>query len=505
MQSLAPADVTDVATQLRHDRTRWWQLFVAMLVLTLVTGAIANGTAPGAFSLAFLVLVLSCIAAVLRPAIGVYVIVTLSLIGDAATTPWWPFTKNMSSEESLFYVADGVSITPLEVVLGVTYASVVLRAIAVPGWTFVRGRLLTPLLLFGAMLLFGFGKGYLTGHDRTVALFEIRPLLYIPLLYILMTNVFTSQRQYRLAFILAMVAVGVQSVFALSYWQSLPAVERELLESLSEHTASLTMNLLFVFLLGLVVFKGARWKRWALVPLIVPVVWAYILSQRRAGMVALFVGFVVMFAVLLVRDRRLFWRVAPPTALCTALLIAVTWNASGALGLPATAVKTVLFPGQLDEADMRSNLYRELEAFNLWFTIRQSPITGFGFGQPFLIIRPMPSITFFEYWQFLPHNSVLWIWIKTGYLGFVSMLYLFARTIQRGARAAQRTSTRDDTALVTAALAFTVMFLVFAYVDIAWDIRPAIMLALCFALCADFQELGETADDRAVPRVDLLR
>ena len=28
------------------------------------------------------------------------------------------------------------------------------------------------------------------------------------------------------------------------------------------------------------------------------------------------------------------------------------------------------------------------------------------------------------------------------------------------------------------------MFMVFAYVDIAWDIRPAVMLALCAAFCA---------------------
>ena len=264
----------------------------------------------------------------------------------------------------------------------------------------------------------------------------------------------------------------------------------------------MTLDIVFVFVLGLIVFRGSRWKKWALVPLLVPMIISFVLSQRRAGMVALFAGIVVMFAVLFMRDRRRFWHIAPVFTFVALLLVIGTWGASGGLGLPANAVKTVLFPGQLQDADQSSNLYRELEAYNLWFTIRESPLTGFGFGQPFIVVRPMPDISFFEYWQYLPHNSVLWVWIKTGFLGFVSMLFLFARGIQRGAQTAMRTAKRDDLAMVVAGTAYLVMFLVFAYVDIGWSIRPAVMLALCFALCADF---GELEDPVVAPDQRLLR
>jgi O-antigen ligase len=97
----------------------------------------------------------------------------------------------------------------------------------------------------------------------------------------------------------------------------------------------------------------------------------------------------------------------------------------------------------------------------------------------------MPDISFFEFWQFLPHNAFLWVWVKTGFFGFVSMLYLFGRTISRGARTALRVRSADDAAMVTACLAYAVMFLVFAYVDIAWGVRPAVFLAVCLAICAD--------------------
>jgi hypothetical protein len=35
------------------------------------------------------------------------------------------------------------------------------------------------------------------------------------------------------------------------------------------------------------------------------------------------------------------------------------------------------------------------------------------------------------------------------------------------------------------------MFLTFAYVDIAFSIRPVVVLALSFALCADFEPSAE--------------
>ena len=42
------------------------------------------------------------------------------------------------------------------------------------------------------------------------------------------------------------------------------------------------------------------------------------------------------------------------------------------------------------------------------------------------------------------------------------------------------------------------MYLVFAYVDIAWDVRSTVFLALAFALCADFRHALDT-DVAAAP------
>ena len=81
----------------------------------------------------------------------------------------------------------------------------------------------------------------------------------------------------------------------------------------------------------------------------------------------------------------------------------------------------------------------------------------------------MPDISFFEFWEYIPHNYVLWIWLKLGFLGFAAMLFMFGRAVQLGARSIALVRTNDHVAFVAVGLTYVVMFLVFAYVDIAWD------------------------------------
>ena len=146
----------------------------------------------------------------------------------------------------------------------------------------------------------------------------------------------------------------------------------------------------------------------------------------------------------------------------------------------------MLFPEELAEAERNSDIYREIEAFDLWYTIRNNPIQGVGFGQKFLQPSPLPDLSFFEFWAYIPHNSVLWIWLKLGFLGFASMLFLFARAVQLGARSAMSVRKADHVAMVVGGVGYVVMFLVFAYVDIAWGVRSTVYLGIGFAMCADF-------------------
>lgn len=485
--AVAVARERTVHAQIVKDRHRWWGVFTIMIGFALLTGLIASRTAPQPFSIAFVVLAFACAAAFLRPTIGVYLIVFLTLIGDIATTPWWPFTKNMSSRESIFYVADSISINPLEVLLGVTTLAWLSRRLEDPVWRFKRGVLFWPVVTFGGFVFLGLARGISSGGDRNIALFEARPLVYLPLVYILVTNLLTTRAQYRRLVVMALVAVSIQSIFSLLYYRGLDRYAQENLESLSEHSATIHMNAMFVFLLAVYLFKCSASLRWLATICVIPVFYAFALSQRRAAMVALFIGIVVLCVVLFFRRRRAFWFFVPTMIVLGAGYVVATWNAGGAVGLPAQAVKTVLFPDQLGADDASSDLYRQIEAFNLWFTIQQNKLAGVGFGQKFLQPLTLPDISFFEFWEYLPHNAVLWIWLKTGFFGFVSMLFLFARAVQHGARSVLSVRLPEHAAVVSVGLSYVLMFLVFAYVDIAWDVRSTVFLAVSFALCGDFR------------------
>jgi O-antigen ligase len=224
-------------------------------------------------------------------------------------------------------------------------------------------------------------------------------------------------------------------------------------------------------------------------------VYAFLLSQRRAAMVALFAGGAILLMVLFHRRRAKFWSIAPIVVIITIGYLGATWNADGAIGLPASAVKSVFFSSQLDAADQQSNLYRDLEKINVWYTIRSSPILGIGFGQPFTIIAPMPSISSFVFWQYLPHNSMLWLWIKTGIFGFVTVMFTFGRSILMGGRSVLRAQTPSDVAVVLVGVGYVIMFTIFAYVDIAFTARPAVFLALSLAICGDFERAQPSAED----------
>ena len=135
--------------------------------------------------------------------------------------------------------------------------------------------------------------------------------------YILVTNLLSTRRQYIRLLMLAMVAVSIQSIFSLVYYLGIPAQERATLESLSEHSATIPMNALFVLLISALVLKCSRWIRWTSFLLSLPVVFAYLVSQRRAAMVALAVGVIIILAVQFQRRRRAFWFTAPTLTVLT--------------------------------------------------------------------------------------------------------------------------------------------------------------------------------------------
>jgi O-antigen ligase len=480
----------------RRERHAWWLGYLLCLALTGVVAAIAVATAPKPMSLAVLVLVLGGVVVVARPVFGVYLTVFLAILGDGITSAWYPFTKGFSSPESILFVSRSLIGSPLELYLVLLFMGWLLTRVAERRWDVVRGRFFWPLVAFAALLLIGFGRGIASGGNKNVALWEIRPILYLPLLYFLCTNLLRTKDRYERVYWAIIGATAINSVIALFFRSSRTQAQLSNMESLVQHGATLPMNALFVYVAGTWIFRSAsRGKKVLLHGLAVPIVIAYLYSQRRAAIIALIAAVLLLFVVLFRTNRKLFFRLAPTVLVLGTLYTAAYWNSSGSLAFPAQAVKSVVAPDQLSARDQSSDFYRVVETIDIQYTIRTSPLMGIGFGQKFYRPFPLPQISSFLLADYITHNSILWIWMKSGVFGFLAMLYLFAIAMRAGARSMLATKDRDEAAMTLTSVGFVLMYAVFSYVDISWDAKSMVFLAAALAQIASVDRSRPTTTE----------
>ena len=486
-----PLRVDSVSAQERANRRDSMWAYLAVVGAGLVIGLAGFGPFGDLFSLAFALLVCVAAAIVVRPILGVYLTVFFSMLGDQVTMVGYPFNANFSSPESMLFVANRLTFSPVELCLFLTAASWLVRVAAARRWHLFGRPLLWPMLAFGAFAIGGFVYGvFLMGGDRNVAIWEIRPVLYLVATYVLASALLTRAEHYVWLAWTVVFAISVQNLLSLRFYYALSGAGREGLESLTEHPTSLMYAWIILLAGGVWALRGCSgWARFFLLLAAGLSGWVFVLSERRAAVVALAAGFVVFATMLFFRNRRAFLFLVPVVVLLTATYSAAFWNSTGGVGFGARAVKTVFASDDVSARDSSSDAYRVSENFDLVNTIRYERLTGVGFGKPFYQPAPLPAINF-VFSPYIPHNSVLWIWLKMGFLGFVTMFFVIAVAIRAGVRAALTLPTGDALAVTIGALAFIVMFFVFAYVDIVWGNKTCLFLAVCLATCVNMPRLA---------------
>lgn len=422
---------------------------------------------------------------ILRPRVALCGTLFLATVSDATFLPWFPFSKNLSSRESISFVADAFTTSPLELSLVAGFAISVLRTYARAGRWIEPTPLFRPIAAFTAFVIFGLAHGLATGGDLRISVFEARSLFYVLFVFAIVTNECREPGQLRTVVWWTLGGVVVHSLFALRQLSRLSPQQRDDLEALGEHGASIAMNVILVTLLLSVIIHGVPIRQRLLLAVsAVPVGWAYLFAERRAAIAALGVAIViVLIALFRVQRRTLRWLV-PLIAILTVTYLGTFWSSDTRAGFPAQAIKTAIAADETSEKDQRSNRYRTYENWNVLYTIRSAPLEGQGFGKPFFKPIRLPQITDFVLRDYMPHNSFLWVWIKTGFLGFVAMVYMLGRSIVVGTDRAHRMTNGSDVVVRLAAVAFIAMYTVYSYLDLLWDARNTVLLGLTMAICA---------------------
>lgn len=483
-----------------HRSVQGWKLAFAWLCLMGVTGLIGLSMmrgGPDPAWIGWLIYILGGAAILLRPWTGLPLTLFFSLAGDGMILVWYPFNKNFSSGESIFYVNNALIFSPLEFYLMLMVLVVAVRCFAQRRLALRGGPLGVPMALFTVMMVVGMGYGIVRGGSLTIGLWECRPMFYLTLLYFLGVNLLEDRRQINVIAWAAVLGNLVQAIagnyfFLVELKGSLDGYDR-----IMEHSSSIHLNFLFVLTMGVWLYR-ASWPKRLVLPLISAVgALAYLANQRRASFVTLAVALMLMGIALYRQNRRAFWMIAPAAAVIGVVYVAAFWNSSGTLGMPARGIKSVFAP---DGSDAESNIYRVIENINTDFTIHQVPIFGVGFGNKFYTIVALPDISFFEWWEYITHNSVVWVWMKTGVFGFISMIFMVGTTLAVGARAYDRIPDGDYKAIGLALVLYVLMHFVYAYVDMSWDTQSMTFVGVSAAVLGSMERLMASP-----PRIPPLR
>lgn len=379
---------------------------------------------------------LTVVLAIMRfPVIGTYTCVLLGLLFDGLPSPWvHTFASDLGVFRNLSTrgLPDAVLVSMFEVVVLLTMISVFARRFHAHQKV-TRGVLFLPVMLYGAMVLFGEVNGVLSGGDFKISLWEVRPLMYIVAIYILAVNTITEPRHVRALLWLVVLATGLRSIDAVSRLFLMTPDVRAVASVILEHDDSLILAAVLALAVPAIVWRSRLQKRlvWLLVAMVPLLLYVIAINHRRAAYFCVIMTLVTMVPYFwAIIDKRTRIRLAQALVIVAVLggaYVAVFWNSNSAIAEPAQAIRSVFEP---NERDYLSNLYRIQEDTNLRFTIGRSPIVGVGFGKPMDVIVPMVDLS--DMWAlqlYMPHNNMLWLWMRMGVLGFATFWMLAGATI----------------------------------------------------------------------------
>jgi O-antigen ligase len=163
------------------------------------------------------------------------------------------------------------------------------------------------------------------------------------------------------------------------------------------------------------------------------------------------------------------------------LLYAVLgWDSGSAVFRPVHTLRSVI-----DSNADQSTLWRDLENYNLFYTLRQNPLLGTGYGHGYSEVIGLPDVSSaYALYRFLPHNSILGLWAYGGLVGFTALWAMLLVGLFLAARAYRYATTFADKTAALTAVSIIVVYLVYCYGDLGlgtwtsvFTVAPAFAIA----------------------------
>jgi hypothetical protein len=469
------------------------QALTVMVLLGCVFYAILVLQA-GVVSLAVFVQWTIIAAAVCHPMFGVMALFGLmGMFEPGGADPLMGFGGYLHGGISTNFNLSGFATTPVELFLVALVLAWLARGVAQRNLASRPSVLDIPVGLFAIVVVLGLIRGLADRGDLQIGLWEARSLFYIPIAYFIAKNTLRSRADVRALIRFTLIGItcfGIEGVYrkhALINTNTLGGMA----DFAYSHESVIFIAILVVTVAAQAAFGASKLERWLGPAALTVCAYTLLASERRAGFIALGFAFLAFALILLRCHRRAFVMIAMPTIVAAGIYLPVFWSASGMIGQPARAVRSLISP---DPRDAASNLYRDLEKVNVRATLKANPLLGVGFGKEFYFVVQVADLSWWPFWHFEPHHNVLWVWLKTGAHGFIVFLVLMGATVARATSLAVRSRAPECRVFAVMTLAGVVATLVFSYVDLGLVVgRVTIWLGIAMGVLAVLHKFDQTS------------
>jgi O-antigen ligase len=334
------------------------------------------------------------------------------------------------------------------------------------------------------MWIYGMARG---DADVASSLWQLQRVVYLPLLVFLFQLAFRSVRDAAALGKVIVAAACVKAALAIYIRATVPPPAGEpILQYATSHADSMLFSVAFCAVLALLIHRHGG-KRGLLVAAVLPLLLGGMVANgRRLAWVELLSG----VATLVVLTP---WSPAKRAALRAAiagspLVLAyavVGWGSDASIFQPVHVLRSVV-----DSKADPSTMWRDLENYDLFYTLRHNPLLGTGYGHGYNEIVWLPDVSnAYALYRFLPHNSILGLWAYGGIVGFTALWTMLVVGIFLAVRAYRYARTVDDRTVALTAVAIIVVYLAYCYGDLGlgtwtsvFTVAPALAVTSRLAL-----------------------